>query len=59
MPEKFEHEEKIEILRLMRQEVIIAERKELLSNAIDIYVRSVFDAINENDVSLIKFYKNE
>lgn len=30
-----------------------------LNNAIGIYCRSVFDAINENDVSLIRFYNYE
>ena len=57
--DRFEHNEKIEILNLMHHEVRIAERMEYLCNAIDIYVRSVFDALNENDVSLIKFYQNE
>lgn len=28
-------------------------------NAIKIYCKSVFDAINDNDVSLIRFYSNE
>lgn len=59
MPEKFEHDEKMKMLTLLQQEIKIAERNEYLSNAIGIYVRSVFDALNENDVSFIKFYKNE
>lgn len=58
-PNRFEHDEKIELLSLMQREVQISERKEYLSNAIDIYVRSVFDALNDNDVSLIKFYQYE
>lgn len=59
LPDRFEHEEKIEILKVMQKEVIVAERKEILSNAIKIYTRSVFDALNEQDVSLIKFYRDE
>lgn len=55
-PEKFEHEEKIEMLKVLQSEVCIAGKKEIVSNAIKIYSRSIFDAINNEDVSLIKFY---
>jgi CRISPR-associated endonuclease Cas1 subtype II len=58
-PIKFEHEEKMQILTLLQQEVIIAERKEYVNNAIKIYCRSIFDALNDKDLSLIKFYRNE
>ena len=58
-PEKFEREEKLQILSLLQNEIVISDRREFLTNAIGIYVRSVFDALNENDISLIKFYKNE
>lgn len=58
-PEKFEHEEKIKLLELLNSEVIIAGRRETVNNAIKIYCRSVFDALNSNDLSLIKFYRNE
>lgn len=59
MPEKFEHDEKIEVLRLLQKEVIIAGRKECVNNAMKIYYRSIFDALNDDDISLIKFYKDE
>lgn len=59
MPGKFEHEEKMRILEILQEEVIIAGRHENVSNAIAIYCKSVFDAINDEDVSLIKFYKYE
>ena len=59
VPCKFEHEEKVQLLALLHKEVIIAGRKEILSNAISIYVKSVLDAINDNDPSLMKFYKDE
>ncbi|MCM1266355.1 MAG: type II CRISPR-associated endonuclease Cas1 [Bacteroidales bacterium] len=58
-PQQFEHSEKIEILKILQQEVTIAERKEFVSNAIKIYCKSIFDALSDNDVSLIKFYRNE
>ncbi|WP_027208815.1 type II CRISPR-associated endonuclease Cas1 [Butyrivibrio hungatei] len=58
-PEKFEHEEKIEIIKILQQEVNIGGRNEILTNAIKIYTKSVFDAINDNDLSEIKFYRYE
>lgn len=58
-PQKFEHEEKMHILRIMEQEVQISDKKEVLTNAIKIYSRSIFDALNEQNLELIKFYKYE
>ncbi len=58
-PKKFEHEEKMEILSLLQKEVSLGGRKEYINNAIGIYCRSIFDALNDRDVSLIKFYRNE
>lgn len=57
--EQFEVEDKRYMLGLFEREVLIADKNEYIPNAIKIYVRSVFDALNENDVSLIKFYKSE
>lgn len=57
MPEKFEHEEKIIILKLLQYKVFIGGRQELVSNAIKIYCRSVFDALNDSDPAQIKFYE--
>ena len=58
-PEKLEHEEKVELVNLLNEEVYIAERKEYVNNAIRIYVKSILDALSENDSSIIRFYKNE
>ena len=58
-PQKFEREEKLEILRVLQKEVVIANRREVVNNAIKIYCKSVFDALNEKDPSLIKLYKDE
>lgn len=58
-PVKFEKEEKIAVLQLLNDNVMIGNKNEVVLNAIKIYIRSVFDALNECDVSLIKFYKNE
>ena len=59
IPEKFEHEEKIEIVNLLNSSVYIDDKRQFVNNAIKIYCRSIFDALDKNDVSLIKFYKNE
>lgn len=58
-PEKFEMEEKRYMLTLLEKEVNIGGRTEFISNAIKIYCKSIFDAINENDLSLVRFYKYE
>lgn len=58
-PEQFETDEKRYILQSLEQEVIIGGRKENVNNAIKIYCRSIFEALNERDTSLIKFYRNE
>ncbi len=58
-PKKFEHDEKMYILDVLQYEVRISDRIEIVNNAIRIYCRSVFDALNDGDLSLIKFYNNE
>lgn len=58
-PEKFETEEKRKMLELLNKEVEICGKMEVVTNAIKIYCRSVFDALNDRDVSLIRFYYNE
>jgi CRISPR-associated endonuclease Cas1 subtype II len=57
MPDKFETDEKHRMLELVNTEVSIAGKKEFVPNAIKLYVRSIFDAINDNDISEIKFYQ--
>ena len=57
--QKFETDEKHEVLEILRKELYVSGKKEYFTNAIKIYVRSVFDALNEKDNSLIKFYQDE
>ena len=59
MPEQFETDEKHRMVGLLQREVVIGGRKEVLPNAIELYTRSVFDALNEEDVSQIKIYRYE
>lgn len=56
-PECFDTEEKREILSFLSDEVFIDGKYQYVSNAIKIYCRSIFDALNERDVSLIRFYR--
>lgn len=58
-PEIFNHNEKMELLNILNKEVIIDGKINYVNNAIKIYCKSVFDTINQQDVSLIKFYKDE
>ena len=57
--EVFGHEEKMIILDLFNKEVYIDGKQNMLNNAIKIYTKSVFLALNERDVAEIKFYKDE
>lgn len=56
-PYKFEHEEKVKLYYMMSETVKIAGRKETISNAISIYTKSIFNALNDRDVSQINFYE--
>ncbi len=58
-PDKFEHEEKMEVLNVLNHEVSIDGKRNYVGNAIKIYCKSVFDTINDNDISLIRFYRDE
>ncbi len=58
-PTKFEHEEKIEVLSILSKEFLIDDRRQTLLNTIKIYTKSVLEAIETGDMSVIKFYKYE
>ncbi|MCH3972206.1 MAG: type II CRISPR-associated endonuclease Cas1 [Oscillospiraceae bacterium] len=55
---QFLHAEKMELVGVLSQQVIMNDRSEYVDNAIQIYCRSVFDALNDHDVSEIRFYRN-
>ncbi len=57
--QEFGKEEKIELVDILNHSVYIDGNREYVSKAIRIYSKSIFDALNENDVSQIRFYKNE
>lgn len=55
--DEFIHTEKMRLVNVLNQEVIIDGKKQYVNNAIKIYCKSIFDALNENDSALIRFYK--
>lgn len=56
---EFEHEQKMELVNILNQEVRIDGKIQYVNNAIKMYCKSVFDALNEDDSSLIRFYSFE
>lgn len=58
-PAEFEHSEKMQLVNILNREVFIDGKHNYVNNAIKIYCKSIFDALNEADLSQIKFYKNE
>lgn len=55
----FEHNQKMEFVRLLNKEVKINGRSNIMTNAVRLYVKSVFEAISEKNISLIKFPEYE
>lgn len=58
-PSQFDRSERHYMWRLLENTVVIDGKHQLLSNAIKIYTRSVFDAINDRDSSKILHYQIE
>ena len=57
--EEFDHADKMRLMDILNHEVLIDGKVQYVNNAVKIYCKSVFDALNENDSSLIRFYKIE
>lgn len=53
--EIFDKEEKIDLINLLNDFVTIDGKLTRVNQAIDIYIRSVFDALNNRDLSLLRF----
>lgn len=56
-PKKFDTEEKKIILNILNEEIEIDGRTQTMLNAIKIYCKSVFDAIENKDTSVLRFPK--
>lgn len=53
----FESEQKHHILGLLSQHVLIDSNRQTLLNAVKLYTKSVFEALNDGDISHIEFYQ--
>ena len=49
------HDSKIKLISFLNRKIKIDNREQYFSNAVNIYVKTVLDAITNNDVSIIKF----
>ena len=56
---QFEHNEKMQLVDVLNHEVQIDGKIQYVNNAIKIYCKSIFDALNEDDSALIQFYRIE
>ena len=57
--EEFTSKEKLKLVNLMQDSVIINGRNEVFTNAVRIYCKSIFDALEQQDIFLIRFYEDE
>lgn len=57
--EVFDKSAKMHLVNTLNEEIKINGRKETVGNAIKIYCKSVLEALEEKDISLIKFYYYE
>lgn len=55
----FEKDQRILLIDILNDTVIIDGKEQFVNNAIKIYCHSIFEAIEDNDLSLIKFYNYE
>lgn len=58
-PAVFGHDEKMRLVDVLNSEAIIDDRSQYVINAIKIYCKGIFDALNSGDMGLIRFYRNE
>lgn len=59
MPDELTPSIKSSILDILNQEVVIDEKTNTVANSIKIYCRSVFSALNDNNIHNIRFFKYE
>ncbi|CZE46250.1 type II CRISPR-associated endonuclease Cas1 [Campylobacter geochelonis] len=52
----FAKDEKIKVLTIFNKKVFIAKKEHFLPNAISIYTKSIFEALNNDDENLLEIY---
>lgn len=55
-PKEFDRSEKHEMWQVLHDTVVINGQRQTVSNAMKLYTRSVFDALNDEDISALRFY---
>ena len=58
-PQKFETDEKRKLQNILNLKYRINENNHYLSEVIKIYTKSIFDTLNSNDLSLVRFFTDE
>ena len=58
-PEKFDRDEKMQMVDILNKDIVIDGKRNYVNNAMKLYCKSVFEALNEQDISMIRFYRNE
>ena len=53
---EFDKDAKRKVLAVLNEKISIQDSRQTVLNAIGIYVRSVFEALNQADPTLIRFY---
>lgn len=51
----FEHAEKMHIVQILNSQVVIDGKQQYMTNAIKIYCKSLFEALEERDIARIRF----
>lgn len=52
----FDKQYKIDLLNLLSKKVVIDSKQQYLTNAVSIYVHSIFNALEKKDIKEIKFF---
>lgn len=58
-PQKFEKDEKRKLQNILNLKFRINNVNHYLSDIIKIYIKSIFDALSANDLSLVRFFEDE
>lgn len=53
--ELFEKDEKMQVLSSINQDVFMDGKKQVLNYGAKLYVKSIFNALNDEDISLLRF----
>ena len=53
--ESFDKDEKMKVINALNQEVMLEGKKQVLNYGAKIYVKSIFNALNEDDIGVLRF----